>query len=142
MSRKFCSIPSRLFSGDPTALLTPLAVMFTQGAIADLTTPYTFQFDTNQVPDSVFWHMTKIVVTFYNGSNNLSANLNLLKLMMMPNNLVGSASQDSSGTINTQNVGIELNQENSDLINNSVNPAGYQTIFFPDCDLPQDGFCV
>lgn len=140
MERKFCSITSRLFSGDPSALFAPLSAFFSVGAIADLTSPFNFQFDTNQVPDSVFWHMTKISITFFNPTSNIAPNLDLLKLMLMPTNLVGSQAQaDGGGTININNSGLEIFRTGSDLVNGVS--SGWQSVFFDNpVDIPPKWF--
>ena len=133
--RDFCTRPSRLFSGNPSALFGPDAqYQSVAGPVTPaLSTPFQYQFDTNQVPDSEFWHIDKIALSLFNPTTNFtSLETNTILLMLMPNNLVGSTTQDDSGDVsgvNPNNLGLLIPQSVTDLINGS-GAGGFQEIFY------------
>ena len=131
--KKFCTRPSRLFSGNPSALFGPDAqYQSVAGPVTPtLSTPFQYQFDTNQVPDSEFWHIDKIALSIFNPTTNIAPNTDLILLMLMPNNLVGSTTQDDSGDVsgvNPNNLGLLIPQSVTDLINGVT--GGFQEIFY------------
>ena len=60
--------------------------------------------------------------------------------MLMPNNLVGSLAQADDGTIQTQNLGLEIERTNSDVINGGAG-SGWQAVFYrPLVEVPPKWF--
>lgn len=138
--QRFCTRPSRLFSGDPSALFAQDSQYFSVSEIlqASLSTPFNFQLDTPQVPSSQFWHLPAgVSVTIFtpspNSVNNLSGNQ--WALWLCPGSMVGSIFQDpTSGEvngINFDNVGIQIKQEFANLMNDTNGThGGVQEIVF------------
>jgi hypothetical protein len=130
-SQRFCSRPSRLFSGDPSALFAIDSQFLKVSAIleAGLSSPFAFVLDTPQVPNSQFWHIPKISISIFTPSPNNIVNLtgNQTALWLCPPSMVGSSVQDDSGTVggvNLNNVGIQLFKQQNNLLNNSVGTSG------------------
>jgi hypothetical protein len=132
----FCTRPSRLFSGDPSALFAQdsqfLNVSETTGG---LSTPFSFNLDTPQVPNTQFWHLPKVCVTLFtpspNSVNNLSGNQ--VALWLCPSGMVGSPVQDDSGEVNgvnLNNVGILIRLTASNLMNDTNGTEGGLQQFF------------
>jgi hypothetical protein len=144
MERNFCSRPSRLFAGDPSALFAQdsQAGNF-PGPIADgLISPFEYQFESNPVADSQQWHCVKPCLILYSPNASLAANLNAIRVFICPNNLVGVTiePEGSIAQLAINSLGLELVPTGSDLSNDSLGGAGYQTIFYEDFDLPPRWF--
>jgi hypothetical protein len=129
---KFNTRSSRLFSGDPSALFAADAKRYTVGTTIQnaLSTPFNFQLDTDQCPQTVFWLMQNWVLQLFNGAANLTTGLpqdSAVRILLMSNEMVGSTTQQTPGTlagINPQNYGIDFPIDYYDTFNQSGGGAG------------------
>jgi hypothetical protein len=134
----FCTRPSRLFSGDPSALFAQDSQFLNVATTiaAGLSTPFSFNLDTPQVPNSQFWHLPKVSVVIFTPSPNDIDNLsdNQMSLWLCPGSMQGSSVQDDSGTINgvnLNNVGIQINATLFNLLNDTTGiKGGIQEVVF------------
>jgi hypothetical protein len=126
----FCTRPSRLFAGDPTALFAPDTQFrnWGQSLPNGLSSPFAFQIDTEPVPDSQFWSIAQISFMFFCATSNLSNFTSVAQpqLFLCPNNLVGSRAQDPNAGhlsgINPTNLGVALASSGAFGFLNDTNP--------------------
>jgi hypothetical protein len=131
--QRYCTPPSRIFGGDPSALLAQLTTFYSIGQVVTLTTPYNFQMDTDQCPFTQFWHMSRFSFNIYSPTSAIGAlAANQVRAFLMPNNLVGSLSSIGAGIggFQQKNVGVELQKLISDISNDTVTTTGIQTFVF------------
>ena len=144
MERKFCSRPSRLFAGDPSALFAQdsQAGNFAGPVTEGLTSPFVYQYETNPVADSQQWHCVKPCLILYNPTASLTPNLDAIRVFICPNAYQGITVEPDGvlAELQINSLGLELVPTNSDLSNDTLGGAGYQTIFYEDFDLPPRWF--
>ncbi|HMD55353.1 MAG TPA: hypothetical protein VKJ65_12450 [Phycisphaerae bacterium] len=128
--QRFCERISRIFSGDPSALLcadsqwTILASAVTPDLFAGAAF---FQLDSNQVPNSQFWVIPRLDVLLYNGASALQNDpSNIHRVQLCNAGQVGS--QVQSGDMTTfipQNYGIEIATD-TNFTNDAAANAGLE----------------
>lgn len=139
---EFCTRKSRLMSGEPGALFTPDADRYQVSQILQqpLSTPFEFQMDSQQVPDTVFWHITRCNVFIFsqNSLSNFETQPNALRLFLSPNNNVGAkfTTNGAPSGIVQQNVGLELRKVETDQINGPFPQGMYTFEFEAPFDIP------
>lgn len=142
--QKFCTRPSRLFSGDPSALFAQdsQAGNFAGPVISGLVSPFQYQFETNPAADTQQWHCVKPCLLLYCPTASLAPNLDAIRLFICPNAFQGVIIEPDGLIANLaiNQLGLELVPIGSDLSNASGGVAGYQSIFYEDFDLPPRWF--
>jgi hypothetical protein len=144
---EFCNRPSRLLSGEPGALFTPDSGRFqvSQTLTQALSSPFQYQLNSQQVPDTVFWHITKCNVVFFSGFNglsNLETQENAIRLFLNTNQNVGSkfTNNGAPSGIVQQNVGLELKKITAEQVNGPFPQAEYTLEFEAPFDIPPKWF--
>lgn len=135
--RQFCSGYSRIFSGNPDALLAKDAqIQNSELVVASLTSPFQFDltFPPSGVPQSQVWHVSRWSLDFFAPANigNLDLNTIIAQLIPIPS-VAASSTLSAGGPPNPNLFGVELTQVASDLSNGSG--WGFQSVFY---DAPLD----
>lgn len=134
--KNFCTPLSRIFSGDPTALLGQQSSygILSSTIVEALSTPFSFTLDSQQAPDSSYWNLAYLHSLMFASTqeiNNLSGNQ--VHAYLCPPSMFGSQAQDESGTVgglNLNNIGIELRKTGNDLLNQTAGTDGGMQLFF------------
>ena len=112
---KFCSRPSRLFSGEVAALFGQDAQQYSYSTILDaaLSSPFSFFMDSEIAQYSQFWNITRLQLQIFakaNGLNNWILS-HVDRFYLCPNSMVGSAPSGADGAVSgllPQNFGVPL----------------------------------
>lgn len=141
---ELCTRPSRLFSGDPSALFAQDSQSgnFPGPIIEGLTSPFEYQYETTPAADSQQWHCIRPCLLLYTAAGTLAPNLNAIRVSICPNALQGKQIEPEGliSQLDVNSIGLELEQVAADLVNDISSNGGYQTIFFDDFDLPPRWF--
>ncbi len=131
--KNFCTRPSRLFSGQPDVLFTQDSGLysFSETVQNDLSSPFTFDFESEQVPSTVQWHGSRMQLTFFNPTQGLSgieSDNHGVRLYLSPPVAAGTPPFTPPQVFNNNAVGLELLKSVKLQIDEF--PAGFFKMFF------------